>query len=475
MASAASEAVIATEKYPGIEHDSRLFSGFMQFAGSCSVLGSIAILTTGIAFPSMVKNKIYMQMILMISSANLFGAGSALFGIPENATACIIQGAMSQIGYRISWLWVVFLSFQLTSCMKHGVNLFTFKQMITITVVIIGCIEIVQAILDINYGLGAGGLGYYVCSYDTSASKSVDVIAAMFFLPMWLAVVLLLVNAFQLNMFVKRIKDSLAPEKQKMVLLLRDSCNSYPVVTIFTWGPIAFSIGVVGVIRGNKSYSEDPQTMARNYKIMNALIILASLEGFFNSIVFFKYGKEARKRWRKLLTQYTVGRWVLDGVFKIFGVGGTLQWHETKDLKQEEARRKKAEESGGCFSDDNNYDEFNEEAAAKTGHSVKYKSSNSKKEKQLSTDRCNSREADTSEANEVDEVGNIGTSFSGRQEGDTDTCNEDAFLGGERDFNTDAEILNVIHTGVQIYKSEKIKSQKIQSDKEQEKGHEFTL
>ena len=267
--------------YPGINADAALFAKVWIFVCVLSVIGSLAILATGYAFPSMVKNKIYMRMILVLSVSNLFAALVGFWGYPTDALTCQVQGGFAQTFYRVSWLWVVFLSSQLTTCLKFGQNMFTLKQMTIITVVAVGVVEIISAIFKLKYGLAPNVRGYFVCSYDTTSNNGDEIVFANFFMPMYICVAFLVFNALKLHNFVKEIEGTLAPEKMKMVLLLRDSCNSYPIVTILCWGPVSLYTLILVISQATRpdgeSYSNEQ--LATAYRLQNSFLCLGGLEG----------------------------------------------------------------------------------------------------------------------------------------------------------------------------------------------------
>ena len=85
-------------------------------AGTITLLASFSVLLTVFMFPSMWRNKVYMQMIVMISICEIFTAVAVLMGFPV-AEQCSIQGFMLLFFYRAAWMWNVLMIYQVCACL----------------------------------------------------------------------------------------------------------------------------------------------------------------------------------------------------------------------------------------------------------------------------------------------------------------------------------------------------------------------
>ena len=108
-------------------HSVRFFDKVMEdssepFFITAGVMGSLAsalTLGTGILFPSMWKNKIYFQMVMMIALCCLMASIFFSFGFLDSREVCSIQGTLIVFFYRCSWCWALAIAYQLYIMVKY--------------------------------------------------------------------------------------------------------------------------------------------------------------------------------------------------------------------------------------------------------------------------------------------------------------------------------------------------------------------
>ena len=114
----------------------------LAVAGSLSAAGSFLVLLTGVVFwKHMVTNKIYMQMIMMLSMSLFFASIMSAFGVPKNFELCEAQSAIVNFFFRAAWAWATLIIFMLYSYMGSGKMKIQFLTMNIILwgVVRVGC------------------------------------------------------------------------------------------------------------------------------------------------------------------------------------------------------------------------------------------------------------------------------------------------------------------------------------------------
>ena len=102
----------------------------LRVTGVLSVLGSLAVCLTCLLFwKSMVSNKIYMQMILMISMSDFVTSITVMWGVPTDATLCSWQSGLGRLFFRATWFWATFMILTLWTYISRGTSFMSFRNM----------------------------------------------------------------------------------------------------------------------------------------------------------------------------------------------------------------------------------------------------------------------------------------------------------------------------------------------------------
>ncbi len=287
------------------------------FTGALSVAGSIAVLATGYLFPTMVKKKVFSQMILCLSFCNLMLGASQMFGYPMNHYLCFAQSLSLNFSAKGSWIMCIFISLQLRNLLNNGNLLMTPKWMIVIFL----AMQLLSMTMPVyrantNYGNFPAFLGDLQCVVYAGA---IDVWYDTLFLcyTLWLLIVMIIlsVNAYLLHRDQYILKLRLNSESFKKATLLRRSANAYPIIILVVYLPQTVVTFVF------YTFMNKHDTSSLNHRSLLLLGIVNSwsnLDGFFSACAYFYYGKEARRRWRELLQHYTMGHYYLRMVDSIY-------------------------------------------------------------------------------------------------------------------------------------------------------------
>ena len=123
------------------------------------------VLLTGLVFwEHMVKNKIYMQMIMMLAFSLLIASIMSAFGVPSDFHFCEAQSAIVSFFFRAAWAWATMIIFMLYSYMGTGKMKVHFTVMNIILWGVNLLIEFLPMTDDVYYGEDDHRLGKTICS-----------------------------------------------------------------------------------------------------------------------------------------------------------------------------------------------------------------------------------------------------------------------------------------------------------------------
>ena len=305
----------------------------LMVTGALSLLGSLSVCVTCLLFwKTMVSNKIYMQMILMISLSDFITSITVMWGMPTDASLCSWQSGLGRFFFRrygcmclcvplsashciiiihtnkrppplySTWFWATFMILTLWTYISAGKSFMTFRNMNMLC----WSLNLLLCFLPFSthtyYGEDDDRLGRSLCSFragnEESEVRSDDVklwIIITSYTPCSLAVatmfVLLFVTARKVNTF--------ATIAGKRIRKLVRNTSLYPLITVLLWLPnmICFLVAEWGY-----PHRPSDEVYWNNIFLPTRLTYCwATLGGFFVSVAFFVNSKEARNRWSALL------------------------------------------------------------------------------------------------------------------------------------------------------------------------------
>lgn len=124
------------------------------YLNSFAFIGSFTVLLTGLMFYNrLVRKKIYMKMILMVSFCDLVGDIGGLFGFPVNANVCRAQACLILYCYRTAWLWCACITSTLyTQIMYNRIYLKVWQM----SLIVYG-VDIFFLLIPLPFGIVYGG------------------------------------------------------------------------------------------------------------------------------------------------------------------------------------------------------------------------------------------------------------------------------------------------------------------------------
>jgi hypothetical protein len=235
-------------------------------------------------FPDMQK-RLFMNIILWISTADLLASIASAFGFPNQGTElCVVQAFAVPFFYKASWLWTTVLSYSIYNIAFFGsseikmvhAHAFCWGVSFVTTVLPLTTNTFGRESDDTNAELAW-------CSLRGNRQSS----------SIWTLVTfnLLLLVVFVGNIYIqtKIYFDAKLRAESATIFAVLNVIILYPPGFLVTWGPnLVFSIIVNFGLSGNADTIAD---------IFDAVSILATQSGTVFALIFFIKCKEARVRW----------------------------------------------------------------------------------------------------------------------------------------------------------------------------------
>ena len=295
----------------------QVFEGVQFFVATVSFLCSVSVLMTAVLFPSMARNKIYMHMILMVSFNDSILAFSGMLGFPAyNTPWCPFQGAIAIFSMRGSWIWAVFILFQLDGIVYTG-RLRLNRVCMQLTAL---ALNLLLAFTPSLYGQKYGLAKYYsklttctyVYEYDDNYKQN---LASTFLGPMLLSQLLMIILFIKMTLGLGR--RFLMVEQNRALV---KSVSLYPMVQVLAWFPFV----CLTFVLINRDDGPSEALKFNSYIVFEVLETWVFLGGVLTTIIFFRNSAEARERWSKLLR---------DKRKQCLGGGGDQGRHRSEGMK----------------------------------------------------------------------------------------------------------------------------------------------
>ncbi len=268
------------------------------FAGIFTLVASSMVVGTVIMFPSMWHNKVYMQMIILVSVCQLFTAIAVLMGFPIT-WECSTQGFLLFFFYRCGWMWNCLTVWQLHHIIAHSKIQFTLNQMH----LIVWPINIALSLLPLTtgdwYGAASVWEGNDFCSLSVTGKNFFLWVATLFFGPLQLSMLFLF---FMCTKIIYKLRKAFASADKNASAKLVKGVLIYPVMMLCTWLPLLiFFFSKFGDTPAVDKNEHDRFLISYTY--LGAFYIWTTLEGFLTALAFFWNSREARRRWKGLFRQ----------------------------------------------------------------------------------------------------------------------------------------------------------------------------
>ena len=271
-----------------------------------STISSLSVLLTGFMFhEQMVRSKIYMKLILMMSFCDMIGSMSLLAGFPREMVGCSVQGFVYIFFYRASWIWCFILTLTLYYQLKLGVIKLKFKTMNYLVWTLNIVLQVLPVLGRDGYGLPAKYVGYGVCSLGREIGGGAYAsnwkwMNGVFFGPLCIFMVLMVSLDFYLLHYLLPMMVGSDGSAGVMWQKLVWNIALYPVGMFFLWMPTFLALVSVEIYPSVASGASGNILETANL----ALTSVAAGYGFFVAVLFFVKSAEARRRWYKKFKEW---------------------------------------------------------------------------------------------------------------------------------------------------------------------------
>ena len=332
-----------------LAHASSILAPVFSVSGTLSFCGSASIVLTGLLFPQLVRGRIYMKMLLMISASDMLGSLAFTCGYVQTPSLCALQGGSIIFFCRAAWFWTLALSYQLYSLVLHRRVVLSFFQLHCLIWTVDLALELLPLYMphglsdmadNVDYGTDDLHYGKIVCSLqkkdDPSAANWVAV--GVIFVPLcavlggltylWTRVFFhykhmravferaslrysqsleapLAENLARRNTGDTDLESETAElgEVDQAVLSriadLSKTLSLYPLSLFVSWLPLFVLFLFADGFRDEVNADGSLQYMETGAKVGEVVAMgLASLHGTFLSLIFFLHSPEARRHWR---------------------------------------------------------------------------------------------------------------------------------------------------------------------------------
>jgi hypothetical protein len=262
------------------------------YAAVVSIPLSVTVILTALLFPAMIYNKIFMEIIVLISICDIMGNWPYALGFltyPRNGTPlCSFEGFCNLFFYPASWTYTTMLTYLLKSLLMYGLKPLQLSRYV-IHSLCLG-LPLVLALVQLatnTYGVSVGSSGEEVCSYGGNIAIGNAIHAVIydgFLLLNFIIMIGFLVQLWQLS-----YRHPVLARSPAFMIVLR-ALAYYPIALVVCWMPhVVYSLV-------NFSYNDGQAA-----SLASIFDCFKVLHGGLTTVIFFHHSNEARSRWWDLL------------------------------------------------------------------------------------------------------------------------------------------------------------------------------
>jgi hypothetical protein len=249
----------------------------LQPCGLVSVSLSGCIILTVLVFPEMVQQRIFMQLIVSISVADILGNWPyCLSENPDPGTVlCGVEGFANLYFFPVSWILTTFLTLLFRDLLIRGKILYSRAFVFGVSTVVPLPISLLYLAFE-GYGTD-DDQEFHTCTYHHKAQVFHEVTYD------GILGVCLIIMGIMLLQVLKYEHDHRAQATDKSYRMVRNILTLYPVALILCWAPHSVCLLIPAC---NHDFKE--QIYINFIKIAHGGLV---------AVIFFTMSKDARKRW----------------------------------------------------------------------------------------------------------------------------------------------------------------------------------
>jgi hypothetical protein len=259
----------------------------------------VVVFTAYLFYEDLVKDKIYMKLIVMISFCDLISSGSMIFGYLKSENACAIQGFISVFFFRATWFWTTVASIMIHLQIKYGKlpKWMSFKYMNIFTWGASIILQIVPWLFDSGYGGCFDGLSTGHIRWIGLLQVPDHIISNYF----WLMMALIICTVVPVRLLLVTLPGKWSRGDACTYRILSKLVTHmvwYPAALLLFWGPpTIYSIYYSTHSGDNTGYNNQlPHEYARNTQYFLICSAWSCCYGVACSLIVFSKCNEARSR-----------------------------------------------------------------------------------------------------------------------------------------------------------------------------------
>lgn len=285
------------------DEDDRIMETLSTVVSAFSMLGSLYVIITALNFyEQMTRNKLFMQLLALISASNLISNIAGIMGYPKTEDECYAQSFLWGFGSRATWIYATVTSMELLHFMKKG-HFFCDINVVSGVGLIVNIIfASIPYMFGAEYGLPSVYLGTSYCKLhgirNSAVGECVICPLAMLvsvFIPGTLMMFAMMVMSFMLRGIMKENEAYIDEEGKDYNSRIIRQVIVYPIGIILFWAPL-----MIYFLSQYLSGQYIGGTTNKDHVVFNVCNMIMTMEGMYIATAFFISSKESRLRWKLL-------------------------------------------------------------------------------------------------------------------------------------------------------------------------------
>jgi len=272
-----------------------------------SIIMSSIIITSGLKwYKELVKSKIYMKMIMMISFCDIMGCLAMSYGYPVNDSICSMQGMFNYTFFRASWFWTTAATTTIFTQINYGKIPYYMKFRFWNAYIWI--LSLILLIIPIQRGEKFGG-----CNNGTNYGRLVlagheDLFIVLeLFWPILCIFVCVVLPIYLLKVTLPSIYQNGSQVIYRKLKKLIWHIVLYPIALLVFWGP-----NVTWAMFYVSGFYNNGHTTVDDYVNMTLLRLSTGVWCYFfgcaTTIIFLTKSSEVRRKWYALFKRNILSR-----------------------------------------------------------------------------------------------------------------------------------------------------------------------
>lgn len=267
-----------------------------------SLIGALyPLLTAWVFYEQMTREKMFMQLLTLISASTLVSSISGLFGFPRTESLCYAQSFLWTFGSRSAWMYATVTSFELLYYMEYGQFFCDINLVSGVNLILNATLASVPYFFGVEYGLPKSYLGTSFCKLHKIRKTDdcdicPEVMLINFFIPGLVMMIAMIIASVMLRNKMKKNESLLEAGGNEYNNRIIRQVLVYPFGIMLFWAPLF----VYFIIQYSSDIYIGGDSNA-DHVVFNIVNAITTIEGLYIATAFYLSSFESRRRWRLLL------------------------------------------------------------------------------------------------------------------------------------------------------------------------------